>query len=347
MHHTPMHILRPTLHVVLVAAIFLGGCASARNPKDPLEPLNRNIYEFNQVVDKVALKPAAKGYKAVVPPPLRGGVNNFFGNFRDVTTAVNNLLQFKVVNALSDVGRVAINSTIGIFGVFDVASRLGLEKHDEDFGQTLGYWGVPDGPYLVLPLLGPSTVRDGIGLIGDYFTDPQFYLIESAPENWLVLTTRVVNLRANLLEADRLLDQAAIDRYSFLRDAYLQRRQNLIHDGNVPAHDGGRKGLKELEEEMGVDEEPASKATPPATAKPAAPQPAEPQPAEPQPANPQPADSQPADPQPADPQPADSQPADSRPTDSQPADPQPTDSQPAGPPHDSAPDPDKPDNPAQ
>ena len=221
MHHTPMHTPRPTLRVVLLAAIFLGGCASARNPKDPLEPLNRNIYEFNQVVDKVALKPAAKGYKAVVPPPLRGGVNNFFGNFRDVTTAVNNLLQFKVVNALSDVGRVAINSTIGIFGVFDVASRLGLEKHDEDFGQTLGYWGVPDGPYLVLPLLGPSTVRDGIGLIGDYFTDPQFYLIESAPENWLVLTTRVVNLRANLLEADRLLDQAAIDRYSFLRDAYL------------------------------------------------------------------------------------------------------------------------------
>ena len=264
MHHTPMQIPRPTLHVVLVAAIVLGGCASARDPKDPLEPLNRNIYEFNRVVDKVALKPAAKGYKAAVPPPLRGGVNNFFGNFHDVTTAVNNLLQFKVAHALSDVGRVAINSTIGLFGVFDVASRVGLEKHDEDLGQTLGYWGVPDGPYLMLPLLGPSTVRDGVGLIGDHFTDAQFHLIEHSPETWLATTTRVINLRANLLEADRLLDQAAIDRYAFLRDAYLQRRQNLIHDGNVPANDGGRKGLKELEEEMGIDEEPRSEAAPPA-----------------------------------------------------------------------------------
>lgn len=274
-----MHTPRPTLRVVLLAAIFLGGCASARNPKDPLEPLNRNIYEFNRVVDKVALKPAAKGYKAAVPPPVRGGVNNFFGNFRDVTTAVNNLLQLKVANALSDVGRVVINSTVGIFGVFDVASRIGLEKHDEDFGQTLGYWGMPDGPYLVLPLLGPSTVRDGVGLIGDYFTDPEFYLIEDSPETWLALSTRIINLRANLLEADRLLDQAAIDRYAFLRDAYLQRRLSLIHDGNVPANDGGRKGLKELEEEMGLDEEPAPKATPPEEAKPADPQPAEPPPA--------------------------------------------------------------------
>ncbi|HZP87241.1 MAG TPA: VacJ family lipoprotein [Burkholderiales bacterium] len=250
----------PILAAALLIAIALDGCATNGNPKDPLEPLNRRVYEFNQVVDRVALKPAAKGYKAAVPLPVRGGVNSFFGNFRDVTTAVNNLLQLKVTRAASDAGRVALNSTVGLFGVFDVATRVGLEKHDEDFGQTLGWWGVKSGPYLVLPLLGPSTIRDAVGLIGDYFTDPEFYLIQGSPESWFVLGLRVVNERANLLEADRLLEQAAIDRYSFLRDAYLQRRRSLIYDGNPPperlddSEGGKRKGLKELEEELGVDE---------------------------------------------------------------------------------------------
>jgi phospholipid-binding lipoprotein MlaA len=255
-----MHMPRPTLRALLLIASLLGGCANAGNPKDPLEPLNRNIYEFNRVVDNVALKPVAKGYKAAVPPPVRGGVNNFFGNFRDVTTAVNNLLQLKLNKALSDVGRVALNSTVGLFGVFDVATRLGLDRHDEDFGQTLGYWGVQDGPFLMLPFLGPSTARDTVGLIGDYLTDPEFYLIEGSPENWLVFGTRVVSVRANLLEADRLLDQAAIDRYAFLRDAYLQRRHSLIHDGDHPpgGGEGSRKSLKELEEELGVDEPPTT-----------------------------------------------------------------------------------------
>lgn len=248
---------------LMVCALSLGGCATGPNPKDPWESWNRNVYEFNQAVDRVALKPVAKGYTKVVPPPVRGGVSNFFGNFRDVTSAINNLLQFKLGNALSDVGRVVINSTVGLFGVFDIASPLGLDRHGEDFGQTLGYWGVGAGPYVVLPFLGPSTVRDSAGLVGDYFTDPEFYLFESDALGWSVFGTRIVNVRANLLEAEGVLDQAAIDRYAFLRDAYLQRRTNQVHDGNPPGatrEDGAprRKTLKELEEELGVDEPDAS-----------------------------------------------------------------------------------------
>src|SRR5687767_2673213 len=162
----------PACLAALLSVLVLSGCATARNPKDPLEPLNRSVYQFNQTIDRLALKPVAKGYRAAVPVPVRGGLTNVFGNFRDVTTAVNNLLQLKVSTAASDVARVAVNSTVGILGVFDVASRIGLSKHDEDFGQTLGRWGVPDGPYLVLPLFGPSNARDSVGLIGDYFTDP-------------------------------------------------------------------------------------------------------------------------------------------------------------------------------
>jgi len=248
----------PYRFALVVCALSLGGCATGPNPKDPWESWNRNVYEFNQVVDKVALKPAAKGYQKVVPPPVRGGVTNFFGNFRDVTSAVNNLLQFKVAKAFSDVGRVLVNSTVGLFGVFDIATPLGLEKHDEDFGQTLGHWGLASGPYVVLPFLGPSTVRDTAGLVGDYFTDPEFYLFEDDALGWGVFGLRIVNVRANLLAAERLLDEAAIDRYAFLRDAYLQRRLSQIHDGNPP--DAGadgvprRKTLQELEEELGLDE---------------------------------------------------------------------------------------------
>lgn len=250
--------------MLFFGVLSLGGCASGPNPKDPWEPWNRSMYEFNEVLDKAALKPVAKGYRKVVPPPVRGGVTNFFGNFRDVTTAVNNLLQLKVGNALSDVGRVVLNSTVGLFGVFDVATPLGLEKHNEDFGQTLGYWGVASGPYVVLPLLGPSTVRDSVGLVGDYFTDPEFYIFDSDALGWAVFGTRIVNLRANLLEAEEVFEQAAVDRYAFLRDAYLQRRLSLIHDGNPPAGAGGedgaprRKTLKELEEELGIEDAPAA-----------------------------------------------------------------------------------------
>jgi phospholipid-binding lipoprotein MlaA len=263
-----MHVPAPrAAYIVPFLAAALAGCATPKNPRDPLEPFNRTIYAFNHDLDRVALKPAALVYREVVPTPVRGGITSFFGNFRDVTAAINSLLQLKLKRAVSGAGRVAINSTVGIFGAFDVATRLGLEKQEEDFGQTLGHWGVKDGPYLVLPLLGPSNARDAVGWVGDYFTDPEFYLFEEAPANWLVLGTRVVNLRANLLEAERFLDEAALDRYAFLREAYLQRRRNLIYDGNPPdAPDGTqaprRKTLKEMEEELELDEPPVQSPAP-------------------------------------------------------------------------------------
>jgi phospholipid-binding lipoprotein MlaA len=253
--------------ITLALTLLCTGCATARNPNDPLEPLNRKVFQFNETLDKAVTRPVAQGYQAVVPPPLRGGITNFFGNFRDVTTAVNNLLQLKVPRAASDLGRIAINSTLGILGFFDVASRLGLEKHDEDFGQTLGHWGVKPGPYLMLPLLGPSTARDTVGLIGDYFTDPEFYLFTSSPETYIVFGVRVINLRANLLAVESVLDQAGLDRYAFLRDAYLQRRRNQVYDGNPPDlqdEDGAprRKTLKEMEEELDLDDHDAGSVPP-------------------------------------------------------------------------------------
>jgi phospholipid-binding lipoprotein MlaA len=253
--------------ITLALTLLCTGCATARNPNDPLEPLNRKVFQFNETLDKAVTRPVAQGYQAVVPPPLRGGITNFFGNFRDVTTAVNNLLQLKVPRAASDLGRIAINSTLGILGFFDVASRLGLEKHDEDFGQTLGHWGVQPGPYLMLPLLGPSTARDTVGLIGDYFTDPEFYLFTSSPETYIVFGVRVINLRANLLAVESVLDQAGLDRYAFLRDAYLQRRRNQVYDGNPPDlqdEDGAprRKTLKEMEEELDLDDHDAGSVPP-------------------------------------------------------------------------------------
>ncbi len=277
------------------ATLVLSGCATGRDPRDPLEPVNRAVYGFNEQVDKAVLKPVAQGYNKVVPPPVRGGVSSFFGNFGDVTTAVNNLLQLKVGRAANDAGRVLVNSTVGILGFFDVATRLGLEKHDEDFGQTLGVWGLPDGPYLVLPLLGPSTVRDSAGLVGDYFTDPEFWLLTESPENWIGLTTRVISTRAGLLEAEQMFDTAAIDRYSFLRDAYLQRRRNQLYDGNPPdARDAGgqtrRRTLKEMEEELDVLDEAQQSPVPTAPEAPADQQPA--QPAGPEQSEPAPAQQQ-------------------------------------------------------
>ena len=253
--------------IFLLLTAALAGCATPKNPRDPLEPFNRTVYAFNRDLDRVALKPAALAYRDVVPLPVRGGLTSFFGNFRDVTTAINSLLQFKLKQGAADIGRVAVNSTVGILGVFDVASRIGLEKHNEDFGQTLGRWGVGGGPYVVLPLIGPSNGRDAVGWVGDYFTDPEFYLFEESPGNWIVFSTRIVNLRANLLEAEELLDQAAVDRYAFLREAYLQRRLNLIHDGNPPPGPPGtqaprRKTLKELEEELDLEDVPVEPPAP-------------------------------------------------------------------------------------
>lgn len=242
-----LHLAR-RLRLAAVCAIvslgLLGGCASINDPRDPLEPLNRGVYKFNDAVDTMILKPVAQVYEAVAPPLARTGVSNVFANINDVVVALNNLLQGKFTEAASDVGRVLINTTAGLLGLFDVATPAGLEKHDEDFGQTLGYWGIGDGPYLVLPIVGPRNLRDTGGLVVDSLTDPVTYIDPSRDRNQ-VMGLRLVSRRAELLGASQLLSVAALDEYEFVRDAYIQRRRNLIYDGNPPR-----------EKESGIDVKP-------------------------------------------------------------------------------------------
>lgn len=218
----------------LAASLFLlGGCASSGNPRDPLEGFNRGVYKFNDGVDHIFVMPAAQAYRDLVPFFVRTGVSNFFSNINDVLVALNNLLQGKLMNALSDVGRIAVNTTAGLLGVLDVATELGLEKHNEDFGQTLGYWGIGSGPYIVIPILGPSSLRDAVGLVGDWKTDPLTYVDPTRTRNQLY-GMYFLSQRTELLEASKILETAALDPYEFVRDGYLQRRRNLVYDGNPP-----------------------------------------------------------------------------------------------------------------
>lgn len=212
---------------------LLGGCATAANPRDPMEGFNRAVYAFNEGLDTVLIKPVAEGYDAVLPGPVRTGITNFFGNIADVFIGVNNLLQGKPDQAVSDLGRVLLNSTVGILGIFDVATGAGLEKHDEDFGQTLGRWGVGDGPYVVVPVFGPRTMRDTAGLVLDVAADPVSH-IDYVPTRNSVQALRLIDNRADLLPVDKVIEEAALDKYAYVRDGYLQRRRNLIHDGNAP-----------------------------------------------------------------------------------------------------------------
>lgn len=216
-------------------ALVLAGCAGS-NPKDPLEGYNRAIFSFNEGVDKVALKPLAQGYEAAVPLPGRVGIANFFGNVGDLWIGVNNLLQGKPTNAALDLGRVLINSTVGIGGLFDIATEVGLEKHEEDFGQTLGRWGVGNGAYIVWPIIGPRTARDTLGFGVDVFADPVGYLDRVRLRNSLY-GTRLVDARAALLPSDKAINEASLDKYAYIRDAYLQRRRSLIYDGRPPRLD--------------------------------------------------------------------------------------------------------------
>lgn len=219
---------------VLVGALALTGCAVNGDPRDPLEPMNRAIHSFNEMVDNVALRPLATGYRAIMPRPAQTGVGNVFSNLDDVTVFANNLLQFKLEQATSDFLRVAFNTTFGLFGLLDVASEMGLKKHNEDFGQTLGRWGVGSGPYLVLPVFGPSSFRDGAGLVVDgYYTDPVYRNEDVASRNASV-ALRVVSKRADLLDAKRAIEEAALDGYEFSRDFYLDRREALVYDGKPP-----------------------------------------------------------------------------------------------------------------
>jgi phospholipid-binding lipoprotein MlaA len=217
--------------VLLVATFLLGGCSGTRNPADPLEPINRGIYKFNDGLDQAVIKPVAKGYRTMVPLSGRIMVSNFVSNLDDVLVTINDLLQLKFSQAASDGSRFLINSTFGVFGLFNVASRL--EKHDEDFGQTLGYWGVGPGPYVVLPFLGPSSIRDGSGWYIDGFASVPYNLKDMSHRN-LYYFIDGVQYRASLLDQEKVLREALIDPYEFMRDAYLLRRKSLVYDGNLP-----------------------------------------------------------------------------------------------------------------
>ena len=223
------------------------GCASDpahRNPRDPLEGFNRVAYQFNDDLDTAFLKPLAKGYRAITPAPVDRGITNFFENVADVRNAVNNLLQFKMTRAITSVGRIVVNSTVGILGFVDVASNLNMPKYTEDFGQTLGAWGVSPGPYIVLPFFGPSTGRDTIGVVVDWYTDPLTYT-RNGSVSWGLKGLRLIDRRADLLAASKVLEQAALDPYAFVRDGYLQRRRSDIYDGNPPPEEPDEAELDE------------------------------------------------------------------------------------------------------
>ena len=235
--HYAMSTVEPITRALLTAFLLLmlstlSGCAHD-NPRDPLEPFNRGVYAFNDGLDRAVLKPVAQGYQAVLPQVMRTGVGNFFSNLDDITVFLNNVLQLKLTQAASDFGRFLINSTVGLLGFIDVATHFGMEKHNEDFGQTLGYWGIGNGPYLVIPLLGPSSFRDALGRFADSYTDVVWQLDHMRTRNQLY-GTRAVQNRARVLETEKVLETAAIDEYAFVRDAYLQRRRNLVYDGNPP-----------------------------------------------------------------------------------------------------------------
>lgn len=218
------------LKYTLTIALLVPTIGLSASDNDPLEGMNRGIYSFNEVVDNAILEPVAKGYKAVLPDFAIKGVNNFYNNLRDVITVINDVLQFKGEHAINDTGRVLVNSTVGILGLIDVHSMGGGERRKEDFGQTLGYWGIGNGAYLVLPFIGPSTLRDGAGLVVDtLYLDPISYIDDVRTRNQ-VRVLQFIDMRAELLHTTDILDQASLDPYAFQRDAYLQYREALVND---------------------------------------------------------------------------------------------------------------------
>jgi phospholipid-binding lipoprotein MlaA len=243
--------------------MMTSGCTSTPSritePRDPLEPFNRAVFRFNSDFDKAFYQPVARGYRAITPEPVDRGITNFFNNIADVTSFVNNVLQFKMSRAGSDVGRLFINSTVGVLGFYDVATNVGLPSYKEDFGQTLGYWGLDSGAFIMLPFLGPSSVRDAFGEAGDIFTDPLFNLdpvfkVDNDGVYWGLVGLRAIDRRANLLTVGEILEEAAIDPYSFLRDAYLQRRHYRVHDGNPPVIEGEGDFWDEIDFDADADE---------------------------------------------------------------------------------------------
>lgn len=221
-----------------VAMLVLTGCASVSNPdpRDPFESFNRGVYAFNERLDEAVLKPVATAYKQITPPLVRTGVGNFLGNLEDGWSSVNSLLQGKLRHAVDNFFRFGVNSTFGLFGVLDVANEMQIDRHAEDFGQTLGVWGFGPGPYLMLPALGSSSVRDTVALPLDWRGNLAAYVHPVAARN-SVFVINLVDTRASLLTVSSSLDEVALDKYSFIRDAFLQRRRNAVFDGDPPEAD--------------------------------------------------------------------------------------------------------------
>jgi phospholipid-binding lipoprotein MlaA len=230
------HRVRRLLLGAFVAALTCGGVMADENSRDPYEGFNRAMFATNEVIDKYAARPVAQVYDNAVPLPVKASVGNFFGNAGELLVGVNSALQGKLGDAGVDLGRLLINSTIGIFGLFDVASELGLERHDEDFGQTLAVWGVPDGGYLFWPVIGPRNVRDTVGFAVGAYVDPVVYTRPVSVRNSMA-ALRFVDIRASLLPSDKVVEEASLDKYAYIRDAYMQRRRNQIFDGRPPRLD--------------------------------------------------------------------------------------------------------------
>jgi phospholipid-binding lipoprotein MlaA len=232
-----MSMLANIKRIVLLGLVgTMVGCASipagvAPSPHDPWEPFNRSVFEFNEGLDAYLLKPVVAGYRFVLPEFVRDGIYNFFSNYSDIYTALQNILQGKPDYAFNDLMRVVVNTTFGLGGLIDMATPGGLPKHKEDWGQTFGVWGIPSGPYVVLPFFGPSNVRDTFGTAADLESDYLFRLLPDVALRNSLTGLRVVNARNTYYEAGDLLDGAAIDKYSFVRDAYIQRRQYQINEG--------------------------------------------------------------------------------------------------------------------
>ncbi len=252
-----MHRLSLPWRAVLLAllSLTLAACTTtgsrSSEARDPLEPINRVAHQFNEDLDRALLRPIARSYARVMPEPVQIGVSNVFFNAKYPVTMVNNALQGKFVPAFSDLGRITLNTTLGIGGLFDPATAVGLERYDEDFGQTLGAWGVPSGIYVVVPFLGPYTLRDGIGSIVDDFAEPRSYLEDDSTRYGLWAGDKF-DRRVRLLDADAVLDRTG-DSYAFIRSAYLQRREFLVKDGVTTGDDLEAELEKELEEDLPQD----------------------------------------------------------------------------------------------
>ena len=229
---TAARVCRCALAVTLMA--LLAGCATTgASREDPFEPMNRASFRVHEVIDGKIIKPAVQAYVDYTPKPVQRAISNFFGNIEDMFSVVNDFLQWKLDKAGNDLGRVITNTPFGILGLIDIASDAGIPKGGEDFGQTFGVWGISQGPYLFIPIWGPTTVRDGTGWLIRGYASPLNQINDIATRN-ILWTANLVDVRASVLQTETIVSEAAIDRYTFIRRAYLQRREYLVHDGNPP-----------------------------------------------------------------------------------------------------------------